>query len=121
MMKISSYTKLFTSSHPNLIKPVSRADPVFKPSFLYSRLTAEELRAALFEEKIWRDEDDICQHLGKFAQSSRLSPLLLIQKTESLKKIKEADLKAFRVLVDVKAELRIKDSKNTETELSWIH
>ena len=41
----------------NLIELVSRADPGFKPSFLNLRLTAEEQRATLFEEKSRRYED----------------------------------------------------------------
>ena len=112
-----------TQDIESLLANQSSADPKFRSTFCYARLSARALREALIEEKGYREEELPCrQTLGDILNRMGYS-LKKTQKVKPLKKIPETDLifanlaqanqasdqepKSLRISLDAKAKVKI--------------
>jgi hypothetical protein len=126
-----------------LAEPESQADPKFQSPFLYTRMTAKAVRAALIAQKGWTDEE--LPHVNTIgAILNRLGiKLRPVQKTKPLKKIKETeaifrnvrqenqaaddDPEVIRISMDAKAKVAVGDfsrdgrSRGAEATKAWDH
>ena len=75
----------------SLVEPKSQADPDFKGTFAYTKLTAAKVRKALIEEKGYTEEELPCENtIGNILDRMNYK-LRRVQKAKPLKKIPEVD------------------------------
>jgi hypothetical protein len=74
-----------------IVNPQSQADPTFKTTRLYTRLTAAEVRQQLIEQKHYRDNELPCVRTLNTKLNQLNYRLQRVAKTEPLKKLPETD------------------------------
>ena len=108
-----------------LAEPESQVDPKFQSPFLYTRLTAKGMRAALIEQKGWADEalpcektmGNILNRLGyRLRRVQKAKPLKRVEATEAIfdnvrrqNQASDARADSLRISIDTKAKVDLGD------------
>lgn len=106
-----------------LAEPQSQQDPKFQSPFLYTRMTAAAMRAALIEQKGWTDEElphantigEILNRLGfKLRRVQKAKPLKKVRQTDAIfenvereNRASDARADSLRISIDTKAKLAV--------------
>lgn len=106
-----------------LAEPHSQQDPKFQSPFLYTRMRAAAMRAALIEQKGWTDEElphvntigEILNRLGfKLRRVQKAKPLKKVRQTDAIfenveRQNRACDARAdsLRISIDTKAKLEV--------------
>jgi transposase len=126
-----------------LADPESQADPKFRSTFLYTRITAKATRQALIDQKGWTDEElphvntigEILNRLGyKMRRVQKTKPVKKIPATDAIfKNVRQENQAAddcpevVRISMDAKAKVDVGDfsrdgeSRASEAPRAWDH
>jgi len=126
-----------------LAEPQSQVDPKFQSPFLYTRITAKAMRAALIEQKGWPDEDLPCENTIGTILNRLGYRLRRVQKAKPVKRVGQTNAifenvhranqasdereDSLRISIDTKAKVDLGDfsrdgqTRGQQAPQAWDH